>query len=123
MDSLGLTVHPNKSVLIPCQQIIFLGFILCSITMTIKPTIEKCKKVIELGQLVLSQKRVTIRVFAKLIGKLVALEQGVEYAPLYYKPLEKVKDQQLRIHCGNFDSFMNIPKHNFPTINWWILNI
>ena len=123
MDSLGLTVHPNKSVLIPCQQIIFLGFILCSITMKIKPTIEKCQKVIELGQLILSQKRVTIRVFAKLIGKLVALEQGVEYAPLYYKPLEKVKDQQLRIHCGNFDSFMNIPQHIFPTINWWILNI
>ena len=123
MDSLGLTVHPSKSVLVPVQQITLLGFILCSISMTIRPTPEKCQKVVELGQKILGRKRVTIREFAKLIGKLVALEQGVEYAPLYYKPLEKVKDIQLKVHHGNFDSFMTIPHHLYPVITWWIHNV
>lgn len=123
MDSLGLTVHPKKSVFEPCKSIIFLGFILCSISMTVRPTPEKCQKIVELCQQVLNCKRVTIRVFAQLIGKLVALEQGVEYAPLYYKPLEKVKDHHLKIHCGNFNSFMTVPKDIFPIINWWIENV
>ena len=123
MDSLGLTVHPKKSVLIPVQQIVFLGFILCSVSMTVRPTNEKCQKVIDMCHQILEHKRVTIRTFAQLIGKLVSLEQGVEYAPLYYKPLEKVKEVQLKLHRGNFDSFMTIPKEIYPVINWWIHNI
>ena len=47
MDSLGLTVHPEKSVLVPTQEIIFLGFLLCSITMTIRLTPDRCQAVIE----------------------------------------------------------------------------
>ena len=38
IDSLGLTVHPEKSVFEPTQQIVFLGFILCSVTMTVRHT-------------------------------------------------------------------------------------
>lgn len=117
MDSLGLTVHPNKSVLEPSHQIIFLGFILCSLTMTIRPTTERCQDLIQLAQNILDRKRVPIRMFAKFIGKLVALEQGIEYAALFYKPLEKVKDEKLKSHCGNFDSFMTIPKQTYPVIN------
>ena len=123
MNLLGLTDYPNKSVLLPTQQIVFLGFILCSISMTIRPTPEKCQKVVELGHQILARKRVTIREFAQLIGKLVALEQGVEYAPLYYKSLKKVKDEQLKGHYGKFDSFMTIPKYLYPVIDWWIRNV
>ena len=48
MDSLGFTVHPKKSVLLPVQQIVFLGFLLCLVSMTIRPTTEKCQTVIEM---------------------------------------------------------------------------
>ena len=123
MDSLGLTVHPRKSVLVPTQQIIFLGFLLCSITMTVRLTPERCQDVIDLCKSILAQKRITIRLFSKLIGKLVATQQGVEYAPLFYKPLEKVKDLELRKHCGNYNSFMTLPSDIYPVIDWWIQNI
>ncbi|WAQ94810.1 hypothetical protein MAR_007281, partial [Mya arenaria] len=53
LDSLWLTFNLEKSVLKPCQQIIFLGFI-----------------------------RLTVREFTKLIGKLVATEPGVVYATI-----------------------------------------
>ena len=53
----------------------------------------------------------------------MAAEPGIEYAPLYYKLLEKVKEEQLKLHKGNFDNFMSIPSHIVPTINWWITNI
>ena len=44
MDSLGLVVHPHKAVLIPTQVIVFLGFLLNSITMTVSLTQEKTKE-------------------------------------------------------------------------------
>ena len=65
----------------------------------------------------------TIRKFSKLIKKLVATQQGVEFAPLYYKALEKVKELELKKHRGNYNSFMTIPKHIITTIQWWIANI
>lgn len=46
MDSLGLTVHPQKSVLSPRQQIVFLGFVLCSLTMKIRLTDDRCQDII-----------------------------------------------------------------------------
>ena len=176
MDSLGLTVHPEKSVLVPTQQIIFLGFLLCSITMTIRLTpdrcqaviecckgvkqlsnvakvsssyrmlqrcqaviecckgvkqlsnvakvsssyrmLQRCQAVIECCKDIMAQKRVTIRQFSQLIGRLVATQPGVEYAPLYYKPVEKIQDHELEIHQENYNSFKNIPRSIHPIIDW-----
>ena len=58
-----------------------------------------------------------------MIGKLVATEPGIEYAPLYYKLLEKIKEEELNKHKGNFDSFMAIPDKIVPIIKWWINNV
>lgn len=123
MDSLGLTVQPEKSVLEPTQQIIFLGFLLCSVTMTVRLPPERCQEIINFCNKIIKEKRVTIRKFSKLIGKLVATQQGVEFAPLYFKPLEKIKELELKKHQGNYNSFMTVPKYIIPTIQWWIDNV
>ena len=65
----------------------------------------------------------TIRNFAKLIGKLNAAEPGVQHATLFIKPLEKVKETELRRHRSNFDSYMNAPRAIHYILNWWIGNI
>ena len=123
MDSLGLTVQPHKSVFEPMQQIIFLGFLLCSVTMTVRLPPERRQEIIKLCSNILLRRRITIRNFSKLIGKLVATQQGVEYAPLFYKPLEKIKEYELRRHHGKYNSFMTVPKYVEPTIEWWIHNV
>ena len=123
MDSLGLTVQPQKSIFEPRQQIIFLGFLLCSVTMTVRLPPERRQEIVSICTNILIKHRVTIRKFSQLIGKLVATQQGVEYAPLFYKPLEKVKELELKKHKGNYNSFMTIPKHVIPVIKWWIQNV
>ena len=60
MDSLGLTINPDKSVLIPTRQIIFIGFLLCSETMIIRPTSEKIDKIIVLCKEIYGSKFTTI---------------------------------------------------------------
>jgi hypothetical protein len=91
--------------------------------MTVKLTAERCQDIVTLCSHLLQTKRVTFREFAKIIGKLVAAEPGVEYAPLYYKPLEKIKEIELKRHRGNFDSYMTIPHGLYDTLQWWIDNL
>jgi len=103
VDSLGFTVHLEKSVFIPTQSITFVGFIIDSRLMTVKLTEEKMSQIVENCEAMLNKCEVTIREFVQLIGRMVASEPGVKFGPLYYKPLETVKDQALQISKGNFD--------------------
>ena len=123
VDSVGLTVHPEKSVIIPKQCIEFVGFLLNSNEMTVKLAPRKVYKLTELATDILEAKDISIRDFAKLIGILVAAEPGVNYAPLHYKSLELEKDNELKINYGNFDSTMHILPESKQCIRWWIRNI
>ena len=110
-------------MLIPKQQITFLGFILCSITMTVRLTPQKCDEIVKLCEEILHASRITIRKFSKLVGKLVAASPGVQYAVLYTRPLEKIKETELKTHQGKFNAYMNIPVTCQFWLNWWISNI
>ena len=46
LQSLGFTIHPEKSVLVPTQEIEFFGFVLNCVEMKIKLTNCKCGKII-----------------------------------------------------------------------------
>jgi hypothetical protein len=61
-----------------------------------------------------------IREFVQIVGKLVAAEQGVEYAPIYIKSLEIEKDRMLKESNGNFESKLIISKESVKTLSWWI---
>ncbi|CAC5403252.1 unnamed protein product [Mytilus coruscus] len=64
------------------------------------------------------KKEVTIREFAQVIGKLVATQPGVQFAPLYIKSLEITKDILLKCHYGNFDAKMILSDENTSDLNW-----
>ena len=83
VDNLGFTIHPEKSVLFPTQEIVFVGFLINSVTMMVRLTPEKVNDIIAYCVEVIKCKSITIRNLAKLIGKLVASEPTVQYTPLY----------------------------------------
>ena len=123
VDSVGLTTHPEKSVIIPTQCIEFVGFLLNSKEMTVKLAHRKVQNLIELAKDILKAKEISIRDFAKLIGKMVAAEPGIKYAPLHYKSLELEKDIELKRNYGNFDNTMHISLKSKQCIKWWVRNI
>ena len=84
LDSLGFTVHPTKSVLVPTQILVFLGFVLNSIYMTVTLTRDKADKIQKACQKLLHAQSITIRQLAEVIGSLVAAEPGADFAPLFY---------------------------------------
>ena len=123
VDSLGFTVHPEKSVLIPTQEITFVGFVLNSINMTVRLTDDKASEIVSACKSLLKSTTILIRDVARIIGKFVASEPGVQYAPLYYKTLEIEKDMALKESKGDFDSSMISSQEGINCINWWINNV
>lgn len=123
IDNLGFTINIEKSEFTPKQEIEFLGFNIDCVNMLITLTTKKRLNIIELCRNLLTRKTVTIREFSKLIGKLVASEHGVLYAPLFYKTLEIQKDYELKLNKGNFDAKMCISNECRECIKWWIDNL
>ncbi|CAC5380671.1 unnamed protein product [Mytilus coruscus] len=91
--------------------------------MTLQLTSERKESLIEQCKLLLYQKKVTIRDLAQVIGKMVASEPGVKYAPLYFKDLEHFKDKSLKGNQGNFDAIIELDIRSKELLHWWIDNI
>ena len=88
--SLGFIIHPKKSVLIPTQHLIFLGFILDSILMRIYLTPDKCQKLVKLCYDLLHHKS-TIRMLSQVIGYITSTFPEVMFGPLFFRHLERDK--------------------------------
>jgi hypothetical protein len=91
--------------------------------MKITVTNEKAKAIVQLGNEILQKELVVIRKLAQLIGKLVASELGVNYAPLYYKVLEIEKYDALKQNYGNFEGKLKLSDEGRSCIQWWIDNV
>ena len=80
---LGFIIHPTKSVFVSSKEIKMLGFILNSITMTVRLTLEKKDSIKSCCIELLEKQIFTIKeiVIGKVIGKLVASFLGVMYGP------------------------------------------
>ena len=121
-DSLGLTIHPKKSVLRPVQYIEFLGFNLDSRNMTVSLTQRKRDKIKRLGCALLRHAKCTIQELAEFIGNVVAAEPSVQNAPLHYKGLEIDRNDALRASYGNYETLMTLSRSSRDDIQWWIDN-
>ncbi|XP_028415485.1 uncharacterized protein LOC114538507 [Dendronephthya gigantea] len=123
-DRLGLVIHPEKSVTSPSQEVIILGFVINSITMTIRVTIEKKEKIKKLLIAAIANPvDISIRQVAKIIGCLVSSLPGVQYGALYYRYLEMDKISALKIAKGNFDAPMTISEDGLVELRWWVTHI
>lgn len=83
--NLGFTIHPDKSILKPTQEIEFLGFWINSLTMTVRLPTTKATKVQSACQELLDSNQATIRNVAHVLGVLVSSLPAVQYGALYYR--------------------------------------
>ena len=123
LRELGFTVHPEKSVLVPTQQITFLGFVIDSVKMTITLIEERKQSIYTLYQNILLNYQATIRELVQTKGVIVSSLRAVPYGQMYYRELEKCKVQSLATSGGNFDRKAYISEEVANELKWWIRNI
>lgn len=119
----GFTIHPEKSVLEPVQKIAFLGFLIDSIKMIVTLTPEKASELAKLCAETIRKREITIRVFVRIIGKMIAAEPAVQYAPFHYIVLKNEKERCLKSKKGNFDAKLTLSEIARRDLNWWFENI
>ena len=107
---LGFYIHPTKSIFSPTQILVFLGFILNSVTMKVSPTPEKMDKTITACLQLLKKDTPLIIEVARVINIIVSNFPGAEYGPLHYRLLEHDKTKAFSINAGNFNNFICVSK-------------
>ena len=120
---LGFVVHPEKSILKPIQEVEFLGFIINSLTMSVRLPASKSAKVQAACKKLLQSEHISIRDVAHVIGLLVSSLPAVQYGELYYRKLEIDKSIALRQNQGDFDAPMTLSDNSKSELLWWIANI
>ena len=121
---LGFVIHPDKSVLIPKQNITALGFNIDSCLMTVSITDAKILKIRSLIQETLKNKDdLKIRNVAKIIAQIVSTFPASRFGKLYYRHLEKDKSRALTAAKGNFEALMTVSEEGETELIWWLNNI
>ena len=123
LSELGFLIHTKKSVLIPTRELAFLGFILNTESMIVKLPQTKAQEVIDSCRELMGTYLPSIRMVARVIGKVIATFPAVEYGPLYYRSMERDKIAALRQNRGHFDRKMKLSLEAKEELKWWINNV
>ena len=123
MQQVGFIIHEKKSVLVPVQNIIFLGNHIDSIKMIVYLTDGRKQIIYAECKSLRNKDSATIRQVARVIGLIVASFSAVELGPLFYRDLEHEKSKALSQHYGNYNAKMAITKSMKEELDWWVDNI
>lgn len=119
---LGLSVHKEKSVLIPKNVIKFLGFIFNTVNYTISLPEHKQNKIINLCTIAINRPKIQVQSLAEVIGVLVSACPAIPYSYLYTKQLEHEKIKGLKI-CNDYNAHITISDEAKQDLTWWIHNV
>ena len=119
----GFTIHPVKSIFTPTKEITYLGFLLNSQSMTVRLTPDKALKLKQACQNLLNLESFTIRLFAGVVGLMVASIPGVQFGKLFYRCCDNLKTKSLKQNKGDFNAKMTLSPLAKSDIAWWIKNI
>ena len=109
LSEMGFILHQLKRNLSqPLAKLVFLGFMLNSITMTVSPTIHKVEKTINVCSLFLNKNRPRITQVTEVIGILVSNLSGSRYGPLHDGVLEVDKINALKAARGDYKATITL---------------
>ena len=123
LQDLGFNINQKKYVLIPTQNLEFLGFLLDSHLMTITLTARRKADILEVCSNLLKHNRPKIQFVSTVIGMVIAALPGVQHGALHYRILESEKTATLRQNAGDYNKRMTLSPLATVEIQWWLTNI
>ena len=123
MSDVGFIIHNEKSVLVPTQNITFLGNNIDSVRMIVYLPTEKVSRIVQACVDLHNKVASRIREVARVLGLLVSSFSAVEFGPLYYRDTEREKIEALQKNRGDYDGFMSVTDKIRNELKWWIDNL
>jgi hypothetical protein len=119
----GFLIHPKKSVLIPTQTILFLGFLIDSLHMLISlpPDKEhKFRKELRFWtNIVYSSTPIPIRRVSAFLGYLIAMLPASLYSKGHFRRIQREVDAHLQTNFRNYDAMIIVSQYVLPDLFWW----
>ena len=119
LEALGFVINRPKSILQPCQELQFLGFVINSKKMTIRVPPEKLSKIQTRAKEVLKATSITGREIASLVGTASSMALGIPPAPLFYRALQQAKNAVIHDPLG-LDAQILIDQPLREELQWWV---
>ena len=126
LESLGLMVNLKKSILTPTQELEFLGFHLCSVTMRLLIPSEKLRKIQQDARHLRDQESVSVREIARFVGKATATMRAIPLAPLHYRALQLLMNSVLPLNytqeeiSTKYETVVTLTPASKKDLEWWI---
>ena len=119
--NLGFVAHPTKSEFIPKQEIVFLGFVLNSVTMKITLTPKRYDRVLQFLKFIRENAlKVKIRHVARTLGYMVSSFPAIPFGG--YRWLEQDKTRALKASKSDFEKMMTLSPSALRNVEWWLQN-
>ena len=97
LESLGLRINYEKSIIIPTQKLEFLGFIIDSTSMSLALPVGKIQSIKSSARKLLRTKgTISIRQLSRFIGLCTSAKYAVPQAPLHYRSLQFLRNSVLK---------------------------
>ncbi|XP_068704199.1 uncharacterized protein [Montipora foliosa] len=122
LESLGFIINKEKSVLIPSQKIVFLGFVIDSVAMTVSLPEEKLNKLKEQTLSLWERPQCSIRELAHVVGLIVSSFSAIKPARLYYRDLEVCKLAALSSSGGGYNAIVSLSQLARDNLQWFAFN-
>ena len=126
LESLGLMVNLKKSILTPTQELEFLGFHLCSVTMRLLIPSEKLRKIQQDARHLRDRESVSVREIARFVGKATATMRAIPLAPLRYRALQLLMNSVLPLNytqeeiSTKYETVVTLTTATKKDLEWWI---
>ena len=117
-EGLGFVINKKKSLLLPTQSIQFLGFVVDSKEMSVRLTEEKVAQITATCRRVQQAGSLSLRQLARLIGKMTATIPAIHQAPLWYRGLQRLKNQTLQV-SQSFETTVTVNQEAALDLDWW----
>ncbi len=117
-QKLGLVINWEKSQLIPCQQIRFLGHIIDSRKMTLSLPEEKVLHLQALCHQTIKKPILSAESLASLLGKMTASAEDVVPAPVFFRTLQM--DLIVAVKTDpTYQSMVSLSQGSIQELQWW----
>jgi len=118
LEMLGFVVNREKSQLQPVQRIQYLGFLIDSQDRRILLSEERISQIAGACQRACQEGTLSIRELARLIGRLTATLPAIFPAPMWYRELQRLKNQALQ-QSHSFETLVTLTEEAILELNWW----
>ena len=125
-SSLGLIINEKKSQLVPSQEVVFLGYLISTVTINISLPSEKMRKIQQEATDLLKAASVSIWQIAAFIGMTNAAKQAIPMASMYHRQLQALINRVIPL-AGSEIQAMRQSYHNQveltvearEELTWW----